>query len=339
MQLHLVLPGLVWPSAQARGLATDLQLPALATLLTHARVSSAAALGLEDWLGRQFGLAAEGMPHAALRRLGEDDLAPPEPGSHWLNADPVHLHFAREHLLLADASSHQIGMADARKLVAALNEVFGDIGQFEMATPERWYLRLAQPASGRFFPLGDAVGRPVAHFLPEGEGARAWQQVMNEAQIVLFNHPINQAREAEGRPTANSVWLWGNGELPTSVASPAARLMGAHPLLRGLARAAKLDSAPFDIAALNEADTFAVDDALLSPARYLDLAGWRDTLQKLETDCFAPLLAALKARRIDTLRISAPGDRATLQLEVKAGDLWRFWRRKRSLDSVLEQLA
>ena len=71
---------------------------------------------------------------------------------------------------------------------------------------------------------------------------------------------------------------------------------------------------------------------------YLDIDNWRQALQSLETDWLAPTLAALKARRINVLRITAPGDRTTLDLEIGPSDLWKFWQRPRSLDSILTSI-
>ncbi|MCZ7655242.1 MAG: hypothetical protein M5R42_14705 [Rhodocyclaceae bacterium] len=53
------------------------------------------------------------------------------------------------------------------------------------------------------------TGRTIEPFLPQGDDAREWRRFINEAQVLLHNHPINMAREAEGRPTVNSLWPWG----------------------------------------------------------------------------------------------------------------------------------
>jgi len=332
MQIHLVLPGLLWPASAARNFARDLPLSALSALLGHARINFAPRRAPDEWLAELFGLDTDA-PVAALRRMGEPHLAPPAPGQVWLCADPVYLHFAREHLILSDASGLDLDGDEAAALVAALNETFSDLGHFEAGAPDRWYLRLAAPANVRFFPLSDVTSRPLGHFLPEGPDAALWARTMNEAQIVLHNHPVNQAREAAGRPTANSLWLWGAGRELPGLRAPAPRVLAHGPVARGLALAAGLEARPPALPH-GGTDALVVLEDLLGPALHLDLERWRETLLALEATWFAPLLGALKARRATALRISAPGDRATLDLTVQAGQLWKFWHKPRNLEEV-----
>ena len=335
MHLHLVLPGLLWPGAQTADPAAGLALPALERLLGHARVREAAASSAEHWLLRQFGLDPQTVSAAALRRLGEE-LPAGRADAGWLCADPVNLRFAREHLILADAATLAITAEEAAALVATLNETFADIGRFEAPTPERWYLLPNTPAQARFVPLAEAVGRPVARCLPEGEDARDWQRLANEAQVVLHNHPVNRAREDAGQPLVNSLWLWGNGTAPEGARAPLAVVQAATPETRGLARAAGVE--PQAPAPLLAAPTLTVLETLARPALHLDLDGWRNALVALERDWCAPLLEALRAGRLKTLQISAPGERATLELSVSARDLWKFWQRPRSLDALHKTL-
>jgi hypothetical protein len=43
-----------------------------------------------------------------------------------------------------------------------------------------------------------------------------WRHAINEAQMVLHAHPVNQARQAAGQPVVNSLWPWGGGRLPAA---------------------------------------------------------------------------------------------------------------------------
>mgnify|MGYP007030620980 CR=1 FL=1 len=80
---------------------------------------------------------------------------------------------------------------------------------------------------------------------------------------------------------------------------------------------------------------FAHVDSLHLPALRQDTSAWRAGLEALERDWFAPLLAALKAKRIRRLLISAPGDKHSLEIEVEAAGLWKFWRKPRPLAELL----
>ncbi|MBN8440608.1 MAG: hypothetical protein J0M28_02735 [Thauera sp.] len=339
MQIQLLIPGLLWPTATLLGPASGLALDGLAWLLGRGSRKVHAFEPYDRQLARLFGLADGMLPLAALRRLGEPDAPPPAPGSHWLCADPVNLSFAREHLLLQAFPEGELSAAEAAELVAALNELFTDLGEFEACTPTRWYLRLHQPTRVTLYPLDDVVGRPVKHFLPEGEDARLWQRTANEAQIVLHNHAASRAREESGLRAVNSVWLWGAGELDRRPVAPAVAVQATDPLSVGLARASGVPVAAPGLASAVRQDTLVVLETLLKPAQQLDLATWRSSLEALERDWFAPLAAALQQGRLDTLRILAPGDRGTLELEVRRTERWKFWRKPYAFDALLKSIA
>lgn len=342
MQIHLVLPGLLWPSATLLGPAADLALPGLHQLLGFGQRHITDFEPFDRQIAHLFGLDADPLPLGTLRRLGEPDTMPvidDDAGGEWLCADPVNLSFAREHLLLGEFPADDISAAEADELIAALNENFADIGRFDASTPTRWYVHLAQPTRARLFPLHDVVGRPIKHFLPEGDDARLWQRTLNEVQIVLHNHPVSQAREAAGRRPVNSLWFWGAGQMETAPRAPMAAIQASDPVSIGLARASGAPITAPDVSRALAQDTLVVLDTLRRPSLQLDLGAWREGLVALERDWFAPLAQALRGGRLQQLTLSAPGDRSTLQLRAGARDHWRFWRKPLTLDALLKSMA
>jgi len=328
---HLVVPGLLWPRDSVAEVARGLDLPAFHTLLGRGRRTRGPARPLDHWLCEAFGLQGEELPCGALRLLGEGH----EPGGDtWLCADPVQLRFARDTLVI-DATGPDLSEDEAGQLVAALNAHLGDFGELLAPQPGRWYLRLARAPRIATHPPSTVAGRTLEPFLPRGEEARDFRRLINEAQVLLHNHPVNAAREAEGRATANSLWLWGAGALPAHATPPAARIAADHPLALGLARLAGMPAAPVprrpDPAA---PEGLTILEALSEAAQRLDAAAWRTGLVELETRWFAPALAALKARRLAGLRLTALGDEAVLDVTLDAGDAWQFWRRRKTLTDL-----
>jgi hypothetical protein len=325
--IHLVVPGLLWPRESVADVTRGLELPALHTLLGRGRRARGPAVSAERWLCEAFGVQGDELPFGALRLLGEGL----QPGADaWLCADPAHLRFARDTLVIGGVPD--LAQAEADQLVATLNAHLAEYGEFLAPHPQRWYLRLARAPRIATHPPSTVVGRTLEPFLPQGDEAHDWRRLINEAQVILHNHPLNAAREAEGRPTANSLWLWGAGPLPERVAAPAARIHAAHPLASGLARQAGVPAAapPRGFGdAVPQGLTFL--ETLAEPAQRLDAAAWRTGLTELEARWFAPLLAALKARRLDGLRLTALGDEATVDVSIGPGDLWKLWRRPRTL--------
>lgn len=334
MNLQIVIPGLVWPNPLSKA-ADGLALPALERLLGLGEIDIGERDDMCSRLARCFGLAAA-VPVAALRRGGEADGTHPG-GSHWLCADPVHLHLAREHLVLTDATALDIEAAEATALVDAINAFLADempsLGRLEAPTAERWYLRLQQAVDARFFALDDVVGRPIGGFTPQGEQARQWVRLGNEVQILLHNHPVNQARQALGKPEINSLWLWGAGEAPQRLNPPASELHADHPLAIGMARHAGMAVRP--VGGIPQTDALVVIDSLHSATLQLDLERWRSRVLALEHRFFGPLLDQLRRGRLRRIDLQAPGDPVSLSLHIGAGARWKLWRRARRLDTLI----
>lgn len=332
MHFELILPGLDWPTGPGPHPAHDLALPALSTLLGFASCTWAERNTPDALLAERFGLG-DRAPQAQLRRLGEN-IATPADG-HWLCCDPVHLHFSRDTLLLADASGLDITRDEADILMDGLNTTFADIGHFEAPAPDRWYIRLTEAARPAFHPLADVNGRPVQLFLPEGEDVPRWARLSNELEVWLFSHPVNAAREECGQRKINGIWLWGNGTAAASSPLSFTSLQANQPFARGLARHVGLSPASADQYLRPAGNGLALSDSLQRPFLHMDKEGWCQALQALDRHWFAPLLADLKARKLNEVRISVPSDRHTLYLEIVASGLWKFWRKPRALASVL----
>ncbi|MBU0753242.1 MAG: hypothetical protein KJ787_02920 [Gammaproteobacteria bacterium] len=335
MQVHLALPGLLWPERALPDVVFDLDLPALSWLLGRARRRQSAPLPFETWLARRFGLESDQPPAAALRRLGEPG-SNGEPGSgDWICADPVHLAFEHGHPLLADPAALDLQADEIAEIAVALAPTFSTVGKFSLQASGHGYVALAAPAAILAAPLSTAVGRGAAMLLPRGDDAARWVRLANEAQIALHALELNQRREAAGRPTINTLWFWGSGRLPDALTTPYQKVGGGGTLARGLARHAGLPWQAAGDSMTGNSDTLLIDDRLLAPARQLDAGAWRHAMLALDREVLAPLAADLRRGRLGQLTISAPGDETTLDLELGRSDTLRFWRRPRSLADAL----
>jgi hypothetical protein len=270
-------------------------------LLARARASAGAAQGLYAWLGEAFGV--DPLPAGALS-AGEAGF--------WLRADPVHLSVMRDRLVLVPVTG--LARAEAEALVDALNRHFAGTHEFRVAQPDCWVLRTA-PAPLDTLSVSDMAGRDIDPQLPGGK----WPALLNEIQMALHEHPVNEARELP----VNSVWLWGAGELPARATGPWRSVTAEDPVALGLARLAGIARR----APARSAEDWL--DAMPQDGRHLVLLEAEHTL--LEEFWFAPLLAALKAGRVGMLSLHAP--EAGLSFEIARGDLRRFWRRARTVAS------
>jgi len=336
MHCHIIVPGFGWRADEASGLCDGLAAGALETLIARGRRLRRPAAGIERWLLEQFGVQRQrDWPAAPFRLLADGG----SPGAHaWICADPVHLRFEQNRLALADGTQFRLDREEAEALAACINGHFGDMFAVHALQPLRWYARLAACPEIETTPLGSARGRTVETRQPRGSDAMRWQSLANEIQMLLHDHPINAAREARGDLAINSVWFWGAGSLPQVTARPFQFVAATEPLARGLAQAFGAQAVEPTAAAQTwmsgrgqSAVALVVLDALAAPAAYGQTDGWRDALLGLERDWFAPLLAALRARRTGMLTLHLLGSDDRLDVEVTGADLRYFWRRRKPL--------
>lgn len=341
MHLQLALADLLWPDPALRDAAADLQLPGLLQLLAKGRRRMAGAHDLESWLLQAFGVPEAGSALYALAADGGE-----AGNAFWLRADPCHLRVNRDHVLLADAAHFNISRDEAEGLVESLNSHFaGDGMRFYPMQPQRWYLRLNEARPIETTPLLQARGRDIDPLLPRGPKALEWRRMLNEAQMLLHQHPLNDAREARGEAPINSVWLWGEGDVPTPK-KIFNRVRTHDALAAGLAQAGGASVYPVPDsarqwlrAAGSEGVELIVLDSLSAPACYGDLHAWQQRLQALEENWFAPLLDALRAGQIGMLSLHVMGRGTAFNVETTRQDLRYFWRRPKNLHAYRDKEA
>lgn len=264
--------------------------------------------GEQAQLRRYFQLVPDHWPVAALtRQLDAGDSA----GSAWVRADPARISpdmtGAR---LLAHGEALAVDADDLEQLLPTLKPLFGDAGVLlDAPHPSRWYLRLPRESQlPAFAAIDDVLGDDLFDHLPEGDAGRRWRALLSEVQVVLHNHPWNARRIAAGLAPINSLWFWGGGVMPHSIRTPFKQIKSPDVLLRSLALVAGVSRDAVDGQEV---------DALI------DLRHLRG-LDVLSRDAISPLLAALRRRELDSLRLDfADG----AQFVVRNGQRMRFWRR------------
>jgi hypothetical protein len=138
----------------------------------------------------------------------------------------------------------------------------------------------------------------------------------------------------------NSVWLWGAGRAPRIEAGRWHSVSAHDPLVLGLAQAAGIrHRAPGRTAAEwlermpEDGRHLIVLDELRVPLALGATGEYQERVAAIEKDWAAPLLAALRERRIGMLSIHVPDAADCAAYETIRGDLRRFWRRPKPLES------
>ena len=341
VNLSLIIPDLFLPQAPNALLDRyqDLRLPALERLLARGTLQQSLGCTLEAFLLDQF-KAEDQMSVAPYTWRADGGSAD---ASYWLRADPVYLQAQRGQLVLVDGAMLDISEAEADALCTTLNQHFvSDNLRFFPAHPARWYLALDQSPELITEPLARVAGQAVNDRLPRGATGQRWNQILNEAQMLLHAHPINEAREQRGQATINGLWLWGGGIAQKLAPCSLNHLWANDALARGLALTTQVawhalpEAAEACLAdATPQSKHWVVLDGLRRAAWYSDDEAWRAGLAQLEANWFAPLEKALHAGRIRSLTLYAMNAQGLLTLQCKRAQRWCFWRRAKTLQHYL----
>jgi hypothetical protein len=226
------------------------------------------------------------LPFAAEAARG-DGLAPAA-GSGWGLLTPAHWHVGRDQVNLVDPATLELDEPEARTLHATLAPLFEDLGwTWHWAGPTRWYVSHASLAALPTASIDRVIGRNVDLWLNDHPGVMLVRRLQSEVQMLLYVHPLNDAREARGAMSVNSFWLSGTG--PTQ---PADRAL------------------PADVV---------VDERLRAPLLADDWSDWAEAWHALDA---GPLRALADAPA--TARLSLAGERHARTWQP-AGRPW--WKR------------
>lgn len=340
--LDILIPFGLPPAEISTDLLKQLKLPALATLTTRAKSESGTArieafndfsraLPHEIWLARQFNMGdhvkSDNSPPVATALMQSFGLAP-EAGT-WFVLQPVHIHIARDHLVLTDPRQLQLTEQDARALFDIARPLFEEVGKdLVYGNASTWFVR-ADGWSELHTSTPDAAGgHNIDIWMPKGPSERDWRKVQNEVQMHWFDHSINTAREANGLKPVNSIWLWGGAPAKASSQgsySQTFNLSGWQTALGQLVPQRATDASAQDVLTANSEQGLLVLDDLLEPALSNDWSRWLENMHKLEENWFAPLLQALKTGKIARVSLVATNNSHTSRFTVTKTSLRKFW--------------
>lgn len=220
--MHLLIPFAFCSSEGCRLALAPLKLPNLEKLLrrlTPQPMDSGDEASLspphERALARALGLPTQDglIPWAALQ--AQTTLATPEVSNAWAFITPCHWRTGAKHVAMGDATLPEFSAQESLALLAAMQPYFSEDGiSLHYDQPGRW-LACGDVFKGLATASLDRVARrDVAHWLPGTSRAIPLQRLQSEMQMLLYHHPVNDARAARGVPTVNSFWISGTGALP-----------------------------------------------------------------------------------------------------------------------------
>lgn len=340
--LDILLPFALPPAELAADLCKALRTPALASLVARSRVEHVLpqeetaegfhrALPHERWLEQAFRgkdaperNSSPPIAPALMRSLGNE----PDTG-HWFVVQPVHIHIARDHLVLTDTRKLMLPEQEARALFDIAAPLFDDYGKTLLyGDAGIWFVRADDWCALHTSTPDAASGHNIDIWMPRGPTERDWRKVQNEVQMHWFNHAINEAREARGLKPVNSLWLWGGASADALLTSHYTNTFNLSDWIKsfGTVAPARTTSATAqEVIAAKPQRGLVVLDTLLEPALSNDWSLWLDGMHALEEHWFAPLLEALRSGAIDHLSLIATHDSGLSQFAVSRLSLRKFW--------------
>lgn len=174
----------------------------------------------------------------------------------WLT--PCHWQVGMDQVVMRDPHKLQLSDEESQALLQAMQPYLAEDG-----LQVRWHSALLWHAQGEVLEglapasLARVSGQNVRPWIMDGSLPGALRRLQSEMQMLLYHHPVNEAREARGQPTVNSFWLHGAGRPQAAPASDSVQCL----------------------------------DSLSEAARQGDLAAWQTAWTRLDREVLAPLAA------------------------------------------------
>jgi hypothetical protein len=264
------------------------------------------------------------MPLAAIRRAA---LGAVQDDRYWLIAQPVHLVLQRDYFSMYPPWMVDAAYEEYAAMIAALRAHFSidglDFSVQRTASGEAaCFMSLPADPEIQTHEIAAVAGRDIRAYLPKGKGALTWHGIVNEMQMLLSSHPVNQQREATGKLPLNSIWLYGGGFAHPSAQSGAVRIYGQSDWANAFARMAGTTALPV-------ADVF--DFSRRSTQTHVLLVD-----NASELPAVSVLRRALKLRRIRRLSFYLPVMDGTLVSTLGGWAAWKPWTASTTLQQYFE---
>lgn len=309
-ELNIVLAGLTWQEvADYEYLYKELSVPKLSKLLSKANVTQHTGLSYSDFVYSntkvQTGTTLATHYATQLNLSGFKS---------YLLAEPTNLRADRDRLLIAEAELLQLSETEAHGIIASVNQHFaGEVKLFYLRE-DLWLLGTNLDLHDlNSYPIVDIIGENVDDYLPAGVSRIYLHKIMNEIQMLLFEHEVNNLRHEDNLLAVNSLWLWDKKiqPLPCKFGQVSQINANAENIKKLISTA--------------DCNTLIIDDAYY-PAKYRDSFAWVQRVHEIEEYLPEFIMDTLRAGKFKTVNIWLPQLLNTWQLSINRLDLYKFWR-------------
>jgi len=162
-----------------------------------------------------------------------------------LCCDFVTLQASHNDMVMKDYTAGHLSCEESKNYLNALQSQISDcaVTFYPGLGPHNLMVMHGKPFTKRLTPPNELIGEGIRKFMPVDDEFKDLIYIINQAQIILHNHPINKKRKLENLDSANSIWLWGNGKKGTLTSfekkyGKSGSLISASLLFQGMAKGA-----------------------------------------------------------------------------------------------------
>lgn len=285
-----------------------------------------------------------------------------------MRADPSFMAVDRDQLVLAQTSSLDLSISEAKTLADEINQFFNDFEEEKFWTlkalsADRWYIISDKPIRIQSVPPENVLGQFVKSFLfnkevsdkgelTGNEDSSHWLNLFNEFQMILHQSEVNKKRAEEKKIPVNSLWFWGSGKAIdcSALSSPYSETMiySDNFFVQSLSQLSNKKCSALPEKYIPETYVsrkceqpnsgktvqqiiYTIDD-FNQAIRNKDIFSWIGLLEQFEHNYLVPLIKELDAGQIVQLEFVSPSG---TRLLVTKKLLKRWWRKKHKYYSFL----
>jgi hypothetical protein len=327
--IDLVIPGLF--NLPLEEFAPDFlasNLPSLNKILSHSNSIPNDQHDFESIIAGSLGLTGrQTLPFAQAFVEGEkvDNL------HQYLLCRTIHLKADMHNALVIPLDNNSVNEDGSSLVLEDLQAFFSEDCELKPLENGLWLMRLKNCEPSDCYPhYLSVIGRKANQFIEQSKQALPWYKLMNEMQMFMHQHPINQNRLTTGLLPINSLWFWGAGEKPKFDDSKTQWFCDDEQLIR-FADSSNIRHQSLDQLAQTKSteNTIVIDLSLLEALKTSSSDNLQSKLEILEKTVFKPAMILFRSSHTSLqLRTAHHFD-----LTMTSFSKYKIWRSSKNLDS------
>jgi len=241
--------------------------------------------------------------------------------------EAVHLHPDLHSAVLVPIEKSKENLQDINNIINDLKVLFKVDCDIKTVAEGVFLMRLHGFDAPDHYPhILSVLGKTANPYMEQSRTNLDWYRLLNEMQMFMHQHAVNEQRLRQGKPALNSLWFWGGGR---RVAAPENRpeWVCDDPLLNRFATSLGLPPRPLSEVQDLQREAVVVDLRLQQALKTSGDSGLDEILRVIDRELFAPAQAVAAQRGLSLLlRAGFEAD-----FELSRQGRFRFWRRARSL--------